>query len=105
MNTPYITSLGIVASVCVLVGSGLIFSYSVNAQQNTAKPILQCFHEGTAVVSAPQVDDFSMKQTGMFVEALQIKMAWRCTNCACINSELRCWFCGKMNEGENEICH
>jgi len=69
MNTLYITSLSIVASVCVLVGSGLIFSYSVNAQQNTARPILQCFHEGAAVITAPQVNDFSMKQTGMFVEA------------------------------------
>jgi hypothetical protein len=69
MNTPYVKSLTIVASVCVLIGSGLIFSCSVNAQQNTAAPILQCFHEGVAVITAPRVDDFLMTQAGIFVEA------------------------------------
>jgi len=69
MNTTYMMSLPVMAAVCALVGSGLIFSYSVNAQQNTARPILQCFHEGAAVITAPRVDDFSMKQAGIFVEA------------------------------------
>jgi hypothetical protein len=70
MDTPYVKYL-MIAVITGVVGSGLLFSvlrYSVYAQQNTPRPSLQCFHEGTVMASAPAVDDFFMKQTGIFIE-------------------------------------
>lgn len=68
MNKKYFKLIPAVA-LGLAVGSGIIFSYSANAQQNTLRTVLQCFHEGDIMVAVPSVDDFLMTQTGMFLEA------------------------------------
>jgi hypothetical protein len=53
----------------LMIGSGIVYSYSVYAQSTTFSTILECFHEGDTMVEVPNVEDFKMKQTGIFIEA------------------------------------
>jgi hypothetical protein len=57
MYKKYFKLISIIA-VVLTVGSGIVFRYSVYAQNTTSSTILQCFHDGGIVVTAPSVDDF-----------------------------------------------
>jgi hypothetical protein len=51
---------------CVSLG---LAACATEAQTPTSRPVLQCFHGGAVVESAPRVESFLLRQQGTMLEA------------------------------------
>jgi hypothetical protein len=67
MDDRYFRELIAIAATGMIIG-GIIFSYVAYGQDRSSKTILECFHNGEVKSSVPDVLDFQLKQTGMFIE-------------------------------------